>query len=39
MMLRNGGIKIWKDQQFDLETGDPQTFATYDDVWNPLCAL
>jgi isethionate sulfite-lyase len=34
MALRNGRIKIWKDLQFGLETGDPRTFATYDDVWN-----
>lgn len=34
MVLRNGKIKFHKDLQFGLQTGDPRTFATYDDVWN-----
>lgn len=34
MTLRNGKIKFWKDLQFGLATGDPRTFATYDDLWN-----
>jgi formate C-acetyltransferase len=32
--LRNGRHKLWKDLQFGLQTGDPRTFATYDDLWN-----
>src|SRR5512144_3029391 len=34
MMLRDGRMKIYKDEQFGLKTGDPRTFKTYDDVWN-----
>jgi isethionate sulfite-lyase len=34
MALRSGRVKFWKDLQFGLETGDPRSFATYDDVWN-----
>jgi len=34
MTLRNGRVKSWNDPQFGLPTGDPRTFATYDDLWN-----
>ncbi|BCS32057.1 glycyl radical enzyme [Luteitalea sp. TBR-22] len=34
MTLRDGRMKIYDDEQFGLKTGDPRTFATYDDVWN-----
>src|SRR5512136_1386054 len=34
MTLRDGKVKIYKDEQFGLKTGDPRTFKTYDDVWN-----
>ena len=34
MTLRDGKMKIYKDEQFGLKTGDPRTFKTYDDVWN-----
>ena len=34
MTLRDGKMKIHKDEQFGLKTGDPRTFKTYDDVWN-----
>ena len=34
MTLRSGRIKHWDDVQFGLPTGDPRTFASYDDVWN-----
>ncbi|HYB37133.1 MAG TPA: pyruvate formate lyase family protein [Mycobacterium sp.] len=34
MTLRNGRIKFWNDVQFGLQTGDPRTFATYQDIWN-----
>ena len=34
MTLRNGRVKVWKDLQFGPHTGDPRTFATFDEVWN-----
>ena len=34
MTFRDGKMKIWKDDQFGLKTGDPRTFKTFDDVWN-----
>ena len=34
LTLRNGRNKLWKDTLFGLETGDPRTFSTYDDLWN-----
>jgi formate C-acetyltransferase len=34
MTLRDGKMKIYKDEPFGLRTGDPRTFKTYDDVWN-----
>lgn len=34
MALRDGRMKFFKDEQFGLKTGDPRTFATYDDLWN-----
>jgi formate C-acetyltransferase len=34
MTLRDGKVKIYKDEQFGLKTGDPRNFKTYDDVWN-----
>lgn len=33
MTLRDGRMKIYKDEQFGLKTGDPRTFKTYDDLW------
>jgi formate C-acetyltransferase len=33
MTLRNGRVKFWNDLQFGLQTGDPRTFTTYDDLW------
>lgn len=33
MVLRNGRIKIYGDQKFGLETGDPRTLASYEDFW------
>ena len=32
MTLRDGRIKFHNDDQFGLHTGDPRTFATYEDV-------
>jgi formate C-acetyltransferase len=34
MTIRDGRIKIHKDEEFGLKTGDPRTFKTYDDLWN-----
>lgn len=34
MTLRDGRMKIHKDEQFGLKTGDPRTFKTYNDFWN-----
>lgn len=34
MTLRDGRMKIYKDDQFGLKTGDPRTFKTFDDLWN-----
>lgn len=34
MTLRDGKMKFWKDEQFGVKTGDPRTFATFDDLWN-----
>ena len=34
LALRNGRMKYWDDMRSGLATGDPRTFATYDDVWN-----
>lgn len=38
MTFRNGKCKIFNDTQFGLSTGDPRTWASYDDVWNAFCA-
>ncbi|MBL0107246.1 MAG: hypothetical protein IPP52_08175 [Ignavibacteria bacterium] len=37
MTLRNGKMKVFKDIQFGLETGDPRNFAAYEDFWNAFC--
>src|SRR5512139_1292223 len=34
MTLREGKMKIYKDEQFSLKTGFPIAFKTYYDVWN-----
>jgi len=34
MTFRDGRMKIHKDEQFGLKTGDPRTFKTFDDVWH-----
>lgn len=38
MTLRDGRIQVWKDLRFGLSTGDPRSFATFDDVWRAFCA-
>jgi formate C-acetyltransferase len=34
MTLRNGHVKIFNDALFGLETGNPRTFTTFEQVWN-----
>jgi pyruvate formate-lyase/glycerol dehydratase family glycyl radical enzyme len=38
MTFRNGRLKVFKDLQFGVETGDPRVWKSYDDVWNAFCA-
>jgi pyruvate formate-lyase/glycerol dehydratase family glycyl radical enzyme len=38
MTFRNGKLKVLKDIQFGLQTGDPRTWTSFDDVWNAFCA-
>jgi pyruvate formate-lyase/glycerol dehydratase family glycyl radical enzyme len=33
MTFRNGKLKVFKDLQFGLQTGDPRTWKTWDEVW------
>ncbi|OBB16763.1 glycyl radical enzyme [Mycobacteriaceae bacterium 1482268.1] len=33
LALRDGQLKVRKDMQFGLKTGDPRTFKTYEEVW------
>lgn len=33
LTLRNGKIKVLKDAQFGLQTGDPRTFKSYGEFW------
>jgi len=33
MALRRGKVKFQKDAQFGLDTGDPRSFKTFDDLW------
>jgi pyruvate formate-lyase/glycerol dehydratase family glycyl radical enzyme len=37
MTLRNGKLKVFSDLQFGLRTGDPRTWASFDDVWTAFC--
>ena len=37
MTFRNGRLKVFKDLQFGVETGDPRGWASYDDVWKAFC--
>ncbi|MCU0594711.1 MAG: glycyl radical protein [Desulfobacterota bacterium] len=38
MTFRNGKLKIHKDIQFGVPTGDPRTWTTFDQVWKAFCA-
>jgi formate C-acetyltransferase len=37
MTLRNGKLKVLKDIQFGVETGDPRTWTSFDQVWQAFC--
>lgn len=37
MTFRNGKLKVLKDIQFGVETGDPRTWTSFDQVWNAFC--
>ena len=38
MTFRNGKLKVFGDVQFGLQTGDPRTWTSYDQVWKAFCA-
>jgi pyruvate formate-lyase/glycerol dehydratase family glycyl radical enzyme len=38
MTFRNGKLKVFNDVQFGVQTGDPRTWTSYDQVWNAFCA-
>ncbi|HEY1262610.1 MAG TPA: pyruvate formate lyase family protein, partial [Terriglobales bacterium] len=35
--FRNGRLKVFKDLKFGLETGDPRTWTSFDQVWDAFC--
>ncbi|MBE9225497.1 glycyl radical protein [Phormidium sp. LEGE 05292] len=37
MTFRNGKLKVLKDIQFGVQTGDPRTWTSFDQVWNAFC--
>jgi pyruvate formate-lyase/glycerol dehydratase family glycyl radical enzyme len=37
MTFRNGKLKVLKDIQFGVRTGDPRTWTSFDDVWKAFC--
>lgn len=37
LTFRNGKLKVFKDLQFGLETGDPRAWTSFDDVWKAFC--
>jgi pyruvate formate-lyase/glycerol dehydratase family glycyl radical enzyme len=37
MTFRNGKLKVFKDLQFGVQTGDPRSWKNYDDVWKAFC--
>jgi formate C-acetyltransferase len=37
MTFRNGKLKVLGDLQFGLQTGDPRTWTSYEDVWKAFC--
>jgi formate C-acetyltransferase len=37
MTFRNGKLKVLKDLQFGVQTGDPRSWTSFDQVWNAFC--
>jgi pyruvate formate-lyase/glycerol dehydratase family glycyl radical enzyme len=37
MTFRNGKLKVLKDIQFGVQTGDPRTWTSFDQVWKAFC--
>ena len=37
MTFRNGKLKVFKDLQFGVQTGDPRSWTSYHDVWKAFC--
>lgn len=37
MTFRNGKLKVFKDLQFGVPTGDPRAWTSFDDVWKAFC--
>ena len=37
MTFRNGRLKALKDTRFGVQTGDPRSWKSYDDVWSAFC--
>jgi len=37
MTFRNGKLKVFKDLQFGVQTGDPRSWKNYEDVWKAFC--
>ncbi len=37
MTFRNGRCKVLKDIQFGVQTGDPRTWTSFDQVWKAFC--
>jgi pyruvate formate-lyase/glycerol dehydratase family glycyl radical enzyme len=38
LTFRNGKLKVFNDLQFGVQTGDPRTWTSFDDVWKAFCA-
>jgi formate C-acetyltransferase len=37
LTFRNGKLKVFGDLQFGVQTGDPRTWTSFDDVWKAFC--
>ena len=37
MTLNDGKLKSYGDERIGVSTGDPRTFASFEDVWNAFC--
>lgn len=38
MTFRSGKLKVFNDLQFGVQTGDPRSWTSYEDVWEAFCA-